>query len=40
VVDNGLISSRNPGDIPAFNEKMVEEFAEGTHTRGRGTSAG
>jgi protease I len=32
VVDNGLISSRNPDDIPAFNEKMIEEFAEGRHT--------
>ena len=32
VVDNGLISSRNPQDIPAFNRKMLEEFAEGRHT--------
>jgi protease I len=31
VVDNGIISSRNPGDIPAFNQKMIEEFAEGRH---------
>ncbi len=31
VVDNGLITSRNPHDIPAFNQKMVEEFAEGKH---------
>ncbi len=31
VVDNGLVSSRNPDDIPAFNEKMIEEFAEGKH---------
>jgi protease I len=31
VVDQGLVTSRNPGDIPAFNEKMVEEFAEGVH---------
>ncbi len=31
VVDNGLVTSRKPDDIPAFNEKMVEEFAEGTH---------
>lgn len=31
VVDNGLVSSRRPDDIPAFNAKMVEEFAEGTH---------
>ena len=35
VVDNGLVSSRNPGDIPAFNQKMLEEFAEGNHSRGR-----
>ena len=39
VVDNGLVSSRNPGDIPAFNKKMVEEFAEGTHTRGQKAGA-
>lgn len=31
VVDNGLISSRKPDDIPAFNRKMIEEFAEGSH---------
>jgi protease I len=31
VVDNGLVTSRNPGDLPAFNRKMVEEFAEGAH---------
>ncbi|MEO8045430.1 MAG: type 1 glutamine amidotransferase domain-containing protein [Spartobacteria bacterium] len=31
VVDNGLVSSRKPDDIPAFNEKMIEEFAEGNH---------
>lgn len=37
VVDNGLVSSRKPADIPAFNRKMLEEFAEGRHpqqTRG------
>lgn len=33
VVDNGLVTSRNPGDIPAFNRKMIEEFAEGIHKR-------
>jgi len=33
VVDNGLVTSRNPDDIPAFNEKMIEEFAEGIHER-------
>jgi protease I len=31
VVDQGLVTSRKPDDIPAFNEKMVEEFAEGKH---------
>jgi protease I len=31
VVDNGLVTSRKPDDIPAFNEKMIEEFAEGPH---------
>ncbi len=33
VVDNGLVSSRKPDDIPAFNNKMIEEFAEGRHKR-------
>jgi protease I len=31
VVDRGLVTSRKPDDIPAFNEKMIEEFAEGVH---------
>ncbi|HMF96528.1 MAG TPA: DJ-1/PfpI family protein [Vicinamibacterales bacterium] len=31
VVDNGLVTSRKPDDIPAFNDKMIEEFAEGRH---------
>jgi protease I len=31
VVDQGLVTSRKPDDIPAFNEKMLEEFAEGRH---------
>jgi protease I len=31
VVDNGLVTSRKPDDLPAFNNKMVEEFAEGRH---------
>ncbi|AGF73549.1 type 1 glutamine amidotransferase domain-containing protein [Corynebacterium halotolerans] len=30
-VDNGLVSSRTPDDLPAFNAKIVEEFAEGEH---------
>jgi protease I len=29
VVDHGLVSSRKPADIPAFNKKMIEEFAIG-----------
>lgn len=33
VVDNGLITSRNPDDLPAFNKKMIEEFAEGRHDK-------
>jgi protease I len=33
VVDNGLVTSRKPDDIPAFNRKMIEEFAEGVHSR-------
>ena len=32
VVDSGLISSRKPDDIPAFNEKMIQEFATKTRT--------
>jgi len=31
VVDNGLVSSRKPDDLPAFCRKLVEEFAEGPH---------
>jgi len=31
VVDHGLVTSRSPNDLPAFNDKMVEEFAEGVH---------
>ncbi len=31
VTDRGLVTSRNPGDIPAFSAKLVEEFAEGRH---------
>jgi protease I len=33
VNDNGLVTSRKPDDIPAFNRKMIEEFAEGRHDR-------
>lgn len=31
VVDNGLVTSRTPDDLPAFNKKMVEEINEGKH---------
>jgi protease I len=35
MVDHGLVTSRNPDDIPAFNKKMIEEFAEGRHEERR-----
>lgn len=31
VVDNGLVTSRKPDDIPAFNRRMIEKFKEGLH---------
>jgi deglycase len=31
VVDEGIVTSRKPDDLPAFNEKMIEEFCEGKH---------
>lgn len=31
VVDNGLVTSRTPADLPAFNKKLVEEIKEGKH---------
>jgi protease I len=33
VVDSGLVTSRKPDDLPAFNSKIVEEFAEGVHQK-------
>jgi len=35
VVDRGLVTSRKPDDLPAFNRKIVEEIAEGQHERHR-----
>jgi protease I len=35
VVDQGLVTSRKPADIPAFNARMIEEFAEGRHAGAR-----
>ena len=33
VVDNGLVTSRKPDDLPAFNRRLLEEFAEGRHQK-------
>jgi protease I len=33
VVDDGLVTSRKPDDLPAFTVKVVEEFGEGVHER-------
>ena len=33
VVDRGLVSSRTPDDLPAFNAKVIEEISEGRHSR-------
>jgi protease I len=38
VVDDGIVTSRKPDDIPAFNKKMIEEFCEGRHEQ-RDTAA-
>ena len=35
VVDQGIVTSRSPADLPAFNQKVIEEFAEGQHARQR-----
>jgi protease I len=41
VVDQGLVTSRSPDDLPAFCSKLVEEFAEGRHdVRDEGATAG
>jgi protease I len=38
-VDHGLVTSRKPDDLPAFNAKTIEEFAEGVHEGQATTSA-
>jgi protease I len=35
VVDRGLVTSRGPDDLPAFCEKLVDEFAEGVRAQQR-----
>lgn len=35
VVDNGLVTSRSPKDLDAFNKKMIEEIGEGIHAVSR-----
>jgi len=40
VTDNKLVTSRKPDDIPAFNEKMIEEFAEGAHRAQKAATQG
>jgi protease I len=38
VTDEGIVTSRKPDDIPAFNRKMIEEFGEGIHADRRMTA--
>lgn len=40
AVDRGVVTSRKPDDIPAFNRKMIEEFAEGRHAGRRSFAVG
>lgn len=40
VTDKGLVTSRNPGDIPAFGKKLIEEIAEGVHPEGARKASG
>jgi protease I len=40
IVDQGLVTSRKPDDLPAFNAKMIEEIAEGLHGAARAAKQG
>lgn len=40
VVDQGIVTSRRPDDLPAFCEKLREEFGEGVHRRGQADAEG
>jgi deglycase len=40
VVDKGLTTSRKPDDLPAFNDKIIEEFCEGRHEELAAATAG
>jgi len=39
VVDKGLVTSRKPADLPAFNAKLIEEIGEGIHSPAPATAA-
>lgn len=40
VTDQGLVTSRKPGDIPAFSQKLIEEIKEGIHARSSSGGSG
>jgi deglycase len=40
VTSDGLVTSRKPADLPAFNRKMIEEFVEGKHRQPRSSGIG
>lgn len=39
VIDQGLVTSRKPDDLPAFNRKIIEEFCEGAHDKQKESAA-